>query len=76
MSFRIIELVAGSCERGDNLLGSIKGGNIMTIDFRRGTSCLVFGRAWDQISARRPAILTEVFRGFPQSLQANSEIAP
>jgi hypothetical protein len=26
MSFRIIELVAGSCERGDNLLCSIKGG--------------------------------------------------
>jgi hypothetical protein len=27
-----------------------------------------------QISAQRPAILTEVFRDFPQSLQANSRI--
>jgi hypothetical protein len=25
---------------------------------------------------RRPAILTEVFRGFPQSLQANARIVP
>jgi hypothetical protein len=29
-----------------------------------------------QISARRPAILTEVIRGFPPSLKANSGIAP
>jgi hypothetical protein len=29
-----------------------------------------------QISARRPATLTEFFRGCPQSLQANSGIAP
>jgi hypothetical protein len=27
-----------------------------------------------QISARRPAILTEVFRGYPQFLQANAGI--
>jgi hypothetical protein len=27
-----------------------------------------------QISARRPTILTEVFRGFPQTLQPNARI--
>jgi hypothetical protein len=37
-------------------------------------TCFVFGRSRVQISSRRPAILTEVFRGFPQSLDANSGI--
>jgi hypothetical protein len=36
----------------------------------------VFGRFRFQIPARRPAILTERFRGFPQSLQENAEIVP
>jgi hypothetical protein len=31
-------------------------------------SCFVFGRSRSQISAPRPDILTEVLRGFPQSL--------
>jgi hypothetical protein len=34
--------------------------------------CFVFGRSHVKISARRPPILTEVFRVFPQSLQANA----
>jgi hypothetical protein len=29
-----------------------------------------------QISALRPAALTEVIRGYPQSLQANAELLP
>jgi hypothetical protein len=37
-------------------------------------SCFVFGRSRVQISARRPAILIEIFRAFPQYLQANSGI--
>jgi hypothetical protein len=32
----------------------------------------VLGRSWVKISARRPKILTEVFRGFLQSLQVNA----
>jgi hypothetical protein len=39
-------------------------------------SCLVFRRHWVQISARRPAVLTEVFRVFSQSFHANSWIVP
>jgi hypothetical protein len=39
-------------------------------------TCFVFGRSRIQISARRPAILIEGFRGFPQSLQANAVIVP
>jgi hypothetical protein len=31
------------------------------------TPCFVFGRSRVQISVRRPAILTEVLRGFPPS---------
>lgn len=43
-----------------------------------GTECslLVFGRFLVQIPAGTPAILTEVFCGFPQSLQASVEIVP
>jgi hypothetical protein len=37
---------------------------------------VVFGRARVQILARRTAILTEGFRGFPQPLQANVGIVP
>jgi hypothetical protein len=36
----------------------------------------VFERSRIQITTRRPAILTEVFRGVPQSLQANARIVP
>jgi hypothetical protein len=32
----------------------------------------VFGRSRDQIYARRPAILTDISRSFPQSLEANA----
>jgi hypothetical protein len=39
-------------------------------------SCFVFGKPRVQISAQRSAILTEVFRGFPQSFQANAGIVP
>jgi hypothetical protein len=39
-------------------------------------SRFVFGKSQFQISAWRPSILTDAFRGFPQSLQANSEIVP
>jgi hypothetical protein len=38
-------------------------------------SCFVFGRSQVQISAKRLAILTEGFCGFPQSLQAKAVIA-
>jgi hypothetical protein len=34
-------------------------------------SCFVFGRSSVEISAQRPAIPTEVIRGFPRPLQAN-----
>jgi hypothetical protein len=37
-------------------------------------SCVSFGTFSFQISARRPAILTEVFCGFPQSLQTYAGI--
>jgi hypothetical protein len=40
------------------------------------TLCFVFGRSRIQISARRPAILAEDFRGSPQSLQANAGMVP
>jgi hypothetical protein len=33
-------------------------------------------RSWVQIPAQKPAILTEDFHGFPQSLQANAGIIP
>jgi len=36
----------------------------------------LFGEPRIQISARKPTILTEVFRDFPQSLQANARIVP
>jgi hypothetical protein len=36
--------------------------------------CFVFERSRIQIPARTPAILTEVFHGFPQYLQANAGI--
>jgi hypothetical protein len=39
-------------------------------------SSFVFGRSWFQISVLRWAILTAVFRYFPQSLQANTRIVP
>jgi hypothetical protein len=39
-------------------------------------SCFVFMRHRVQISARRPAILIEVRRGFPHSLQASAWIVP
>jgi hypothetical protein len=37
-------------------------------------SCFIFGRSRVQILAWRPANLTEVFRGFTQSLQVNAGI--
>jgi hypothetical protein len=39
-------------------------------------SCFVFGRSRVQISVRKPAKLTEGFRGFSQPLQANTSIVP
>jgi hypothetical protein len=36
------------------------------------TPLLLIWKSWVQISARRPAIPTDVFRVFPQSLQANA----
>jgi hypothetical protein len=39
-------------------------------------SCFIFGRSQVQMLARRPAVMTEVFHGFPQSLQADAGIAP
>jgi hypothetical protein len=36
-------------------------------------SSFVFGSSQFQISARRPVILSEVFRDFPQYLQSNAE---
>jgi hypothetical protein len=38
--------------------------------------CFVLGGSRVQISARRRDILTEVFRGFPQPIQANARIVP
>jgi hypothetical protein len=40
------------------------------------TLLILFGRYMIQISARRPAILTYFFRGFPQSLHANEGTVP
>jgi hypothetical protein len=40
------------------------------------TPASLFMKTWVQILAQRLAILTEVFRDFPQSLQANAEIIP
>jgi hypothetical protein len=39
-------------------------------------SSFVFGRLQVQISVRRPAALTDAFRGFSQSLQPKAEIVP
>jgi hypothetical protein len=36
------------------------------------TSGFIFGRSLVQVSAQKAAVLTEVCRGFPQSLQANA----
>jgi hypothetical protein len=36
--------------------------------------CFAFGRLQVQFSTRRPAILTQIFRVFPLSLQANAGI--
>jgi hypothetical protein len=47
-----------------------------TLQSRGWHSCFLFNRSSVQISAQRPAILTEVFHGFSQSLQANSGIVP
>jgi hypothetical protein len=38
--------------------------------------CLVFGMSRVKISARKPAILTDGFRGFPQPFQANGGRVP
>jgi hypothetical protein len=37
-------------------------------------SCFVIERFWVQLWACRPTILTEVYRGLPQSIRANSGI--
>lgn len=37
-------------------------------------SCFVFGRYTVEISARRSAIMTQTFRGCPQSLKADTRI--
>jgi hypothetical protein len=38
--------------------------------------CFAFGRSRVKISALRPAILTEVFRGLPQSFLAHIGVVP
>jgi hypothetical protein len=38
--------------------------------------CFLFWRLRFQMSARKPAILTEGFCGFPQLLQANAFVVP
>lgn len=39
-------------------------------------SCFLFCRSWVKITAWRPAILADVFHGFPQYLKANARIVP
>jgi hypothetical protein len=56
--------------------GSLNSCNYWTSWSSGEHSCFVFGRSWVQISVRKPAVVTEVFRGFPQSLQVNVEIVP
>jgi hypothetical protein len=41
---------------------------------RRGHSCFMFGRSRVQVSTQKPIIMTEVFRGFTQFLQANARV--
>jgi hypothetical protein len=43
---------------------------------RRGPLINTPARSWVQISAWRSAILTDAFRGFSPSLQANAGIVP
>jgi hypothetical protein len=57
--------------------------NIITEDNTQSIStrikehfCFIFGRTLVQISARRPATLIEVIRGFPKYLWANYKIVP
>jgi hypothetical protein len=64
--------------RYENLLGHDKENNNgkPNVAVERLTLLNRICRSRTQISAQRPAILTEVFRSFPQSVQANVGILP
>jgi hypothetical protein len=45
-------------------------------NYKKSGPSFVFRRSRFQISTRIPAILTDVFSGFPESLQANAGVVP
>jgi hypothetical protein len=58
------------------ILFAVKLSHLITLTERRSRviDTFVFGRSGVHISARKPDILTEYFRRFPQYLQANAGI--
>jgi hypothetical protein len=72
-----VRLLTGFGYSESVLLGIIKHSVLLhRTSWLSGQQSFVFGRSRVQISARRPVILIEVFRSFPQSLQTNEGIAP